>query len=230
MQLARAILLFVLLLIPQSAFAEEYFVFWVKSFIPIDVKDAKKIPGRSTSLISFPVGRQIIGCFETDNRGFSKNIKASARLTAVIRASKILNSHTFERDCGVSRRVNCDNGVREGAKRCNSSDAIKISYRMIERSRHEYRIIFEGRNPFAPPLITPAIDIDLTLIEEWSESKLILTLNGKVDAFPAFEAYARYKNKTKRFFAFPPTPGSTPLNLYGDANRPVTSRRIVFDQ
>jgi hypothetical protein len=47
------------------------------------------------------------------------------------------------------------------------------------------------------------------------------TFDGKVDSFPAFEAYASLNGLTKPLFTVPPPPGNTVASLLGGASTPV---------
>ena len=48
-----------------------------------------------------------------------------------------------------------------------------------------------------------------------------VAFDGKVEPFPAFEAYVSFGNVTKTLFTRGPVPGATPVDLFGNPNRPV---------
>jgi hypothetical protein len=73
---------------------------------------------------------------------------------------------------------------------------------------------------------SPDIDCEGAIVIDLAARTI--SVNGKIDAFPAFEMYATTNDGAGReiFKAMPP-PGNTPMNLPGRANRPV-SGRIIF--
>jgi hypothetical protein len=75
------------------------------------------------------------------------------------------------------------------------------------------------------PLVSAAADIDyiglFTLTLDATGSRLTVDFDGKLDSFPAFEAYASFNGLAKALFTSPPPAGNTVTNLLGDANRPI---------
>ena len=75
------------------------------------------------------------------------------------------------------------------------------------------------------PLVSAAADIDyeglFTVTLDSVASRITVDFDGKLDAFPAFEAYASFNGITKALFTSPPPAGNTVTNLLGDANRPI---------
>ena len=73
-----------------------------------------------------------------------------------------------------------------------------------------------------PPPIDPDIDVEGTIIVDAAAKTVEFT--GKLDRFPFFEMYASTDGgaTAKMLFRIPPTPGDTPANLFGKANRDVT--------
>lgn len=78
------------------------------------------------------------------------------------------------------------------------------------------------------PLVSAAADIDYEgefIITRGSNlGQILVNFNGKIDSFPAFEAYASLNGVTKTLFQSPPPPGNTVMSLPGKANRPVTGK------
>jgi hypothetical protein len=71
-----------------------------------------------------------------------------------------------------------------------------------------------------------AADIDyngiLSIDLDPGTNKIMVSFEGKIDAFPAYDCYAVYNNVGKTVFTDSPPPGNTVANLLGNANRPVT--------
>lgn len=78
------------------------------------------------------------------------------------------------------------------------------------------------------PLVRGSADIDYTghfwisLVKD-SNKLLLVQVNflGKIDAFPAFEAYASFRGITKTLFQSSPPKGNTVVDLLSGANREV---------
>ncbi|WP_159452326.1 hypothetical protein [Singulisphaera sp. GP187] len=77
------------------------------------------------------------------------------------------------------------------------------------------------------PLVSAAADIDYEgefVIRPGAKSgEVTIEFNGKIDSFPAFEAYASLDGKVKPLFTSPPPAGNTVMSLPGLANRPITA-------
>lgn len=72
------------------------------------------------------------------------------------------------------------------------------------------------------PLVAAAADIDYegTLSVKWQmNDSIVVAFDGKVDSFPAFEAYATVGRETKALFRSAPPEGNTVMSLLGRANR-----------
>jgi len=77
------------------------------------------------------------------------------------------------------------------------------------------------------PLVYTAADIDYEgtftiTLNPSAPTAITLAFQGKLDAFPAFEAYAQFNGTTKTVFVAPPPLGNTVMNLAGYANRPIS--------
>ena len=75
------------------------------------------------------------------------------------------------------------------------------------------------------PLVRGSADIDYEatfVVSPTSSGGISVQFSGKIDSFPAFEAYASYNGVTKKFFTSSPPAGNTVMNLPGLANRSVS--------
>ncbi len=76
------------------------------------------------------------------------------------------------------------------------------------------------------PLVSAAADIDYMGVFELSldparPKKCMITFEGKIDAFPAFECYAELSGVVKEIFRSSPPAGNTVTDLLGGPNRAV---------
>lgn len=78
------------------------------------------------------------------------------------------------------------------------------------------------------PLVSASADIDyegeFVVTPGAKPGDLTVEFTGKIDSFPAFEAYASLNGKTKTLFTADPPPGNTVTSLPGRATRPVRAR------
>lgn len=86
------------------------------------------------------------------------------------------------------------------------------------------------RGQAGDPLVSAAADIDyagtftIALLLGGNTPAVVVEFEGKIDDFPAFEAYARLGTETKTLFTSSPPAGNTVVNLLGGPNRPVAGR------
>ena len=66
-------------------------------------------------------------------------------------------------------------------------------------------------------------DIHFIVSVDVDNSRVLVGLFGKVDEFPAFEAYANFNGVTKTLFQLSPPTGNDVVNLLGLANVPVAA-------
>lgn len=204
--------------------ADRSFSVSVRAFIPGDVANARSIPGQSGTMVSIPLIDNVIGCFDTDQRGFSNSRSASSRVTATVRATDKLDSHRFGKTCGVTKRRNCGTGQVTHQASCEANKEIKISHQQISASIHEYQLSASGKNPLVPA--APRIDFNITVTEEWAWNprRVVFKIDGKVDDFPAYEGYVTFEGQTQTLFRLGPRPGATPMALMGKAKRRVSGQ------
>jgi hypothetical protein len=76
------------------------------------------------------------------------------------------------------------------------------------------------------PLVGMAADIDyggeLRISGGSTPNSVIVSFQGKIDDFPAYDCYASFNGVTKEVFRSAPPPGNTVANLLGPAKRPVS--------
>ncbi|CAG8631686.1 15732_t:CDS:10 [Dentiscutata erythropus] len=191
--------------------------FWIKAFIPLKVDGVtKEYPkDKSKSMIE---GIPIFGdCFLTDQRSFSNDINAKARMHSEVIVTFSGSGYKLQQmhKCDETTEVDCEDGDVEGKKTQNNKD-MSFSLKSGSYERVELRFSAARNNP----LVTGSPDIDLKGTLVIDRKKKIFSFKGKVDDFPAFEAYARVNNGPIRVISqLGPKPGAGPISLFGGANR-----------
>ena len=201
---------------------------WFKAFIP----DAKI------------VGPPGIGCFHGDGRSFSNDITASARMTSEVTLTDLYSatpSYSENHYCGETRKLDCETeAVLEAA-------TAPTSMMHFFNFRYPGATVWDWDKPYAPDAHPPEVQVPdeapitisykgnaadplvpAPLVDMWADIAFdrvnqVLTVSGKVDAFPAFEAYASWYGGPGGqghdvIYTFGPDGG--PFSMFGDANRP----------
>ena len=91
-----------------------------------------------------------------------------------------------------------------------------------------YTIKLKVKGAASDPCVNLAADIDyegdISVFCSPRGNLVEVSFDGKIDAFPAFEMYARLNGVTAVLFKKPPPPGNTVTNLVFGANTPVSGR------
>ena len=197
---------------------------WIKAFIPLHVPGyTEPAPGwGGATMVNDP---WIPGCWLTDNRGFSNDANASARMTSMFAVTVSTLAVNQLHYCDQTVKIDCDTG----AVTCNAyGDASRMRYinpRGLPNVAFEIDLIGASSNP-CPPLGAFAPDIDYNGIVAIDFVARQVLFQGNLDQFPAFEMYAMEYNSTgtplfgiPMFNTLPPL-GAGPGSLFGGANRP----------
>ena len=203
-------------------------VFWINAFIPLNFEDETvpipNHPGQTMVALGDNPLAHLAGCFATDQRSFSNSQGASARMHSEtrIRIDASTYDWTQAHYCGPTIKVDCDSGAQTDVKTADPD--MSFSLTQGSSSRVVLDFVASAHNPFSS--LAPRIDIVGTLTVD----RIAQTVDffGKVDDFPAFEAYAFLNGAGPYTVAtLGPEPGSDPLSLFGDANRPFNGRLYV---
>ncbi len=223
---------------------------WINAFIPKNVpgytvvvnasgrhsgvhtgKTAVPLP-KSARLNPFNLIKNFDAGYLTDQRTFSDMFPAGRMPSVRMRSLAELTFGPTQMVNVLSKQIHESTGTTEVDMEIGSQLGFKVADMsrcswMLAEDRSSIRLIVKGQA--ADPLVSTAADIDYEgtfTITENHPIKGVVTVefSGKIDAFPAFECYARMNNVTKTLFTAPPPPGNTVLSLPGPANRPVTGK------
>lgn len=196
--------------------------FYIKAFIPLNVDGVTKAypKDRSKTMIG---GVPVIGdCFLTDQRSFSPDSGASARMfsQALVHVSPAGSSWSEQHHCGETVEVDCEDGDVEGRKTQNNDDMD-----FEERERSASRLVLGFKAARNNPLVTLSPDIDLEGTLTVDRVNKFVEFVGKVDDFPAFEAYVKINGGAPRIIKqLGPKKDAGPTSLFGGANRDFGGR------
>lgn len=208
---------------PPAAVVDDVFVdFYIKAFIPLNVDGVTEAypKDRSKTMIR---GIPVIGdCFLTDQRSFSPDRGASARMfsQALVHVSPAGSSWSEQHHCGETVEVDCEDGNVEGKQTQNNENMD-----FEERERSSSRVVLGFKAAQNNPLVTLSPDIDLEGTLTVDRVNKFVEFVGKVDDFPAFEAYVKINGGAPRVIKqLGPEKDAGPTSLFGGANRDFRGR------
>jgi hypothetical protein len=192
---------------------------WVNAFIPKDVAGLTiELPGGDTAIPGPIPG--VSDAFLTDQRTFSSDPLASSRMHSELEilVDRAMPSIITSHRCGETVEVDAEDGDVEGR---DTAETNRMSFHNL-RILSSTTLSLQYRSAANNPLVTgsPDIDFDGTILVDLTA--MTVTIDGRIDEFPAFEAYVtRDGSAPTTLFQEPPHPGVAPWNLFGPANRPI---------
>jgi hypothetical protein len=213
----------------SSVSAQDRIHIWVKAFIPNShpgnpgyVKPVPAQPGRW--VISAPVGSD---CYMTDNRTFSGDPNASARMTTEFTFTVDNGSATTGPAgpkpifaTGPTHDVNCATGADLLQPRTAATADMHMGHAAFADGIGQVVIDCRAGNPFfvflpGTPISFPyAPDIRYGGTFTYDTAKETLRFQGSTGVFPAFEAYAQLNDgAVQTLFRLDPGPGTTVISL-----------------
>jgi hypothetical protein len=204
----------------QFAQADDRLEYWMKAFIPnvhpTNPDLIAQVPGHPNRwMLKGPLPNGI--CFETDDRGFSNDRNAKAKVTthfslitdgAIVRIEPQDGMHVHE--AGVSTKLDCNTGMTIDERR-GLFGVRAIGAPAIADGKSQIIGQASIKNPFTAPL-SPYIDYSFNYIFDSNEGTLKYSLT--IGAFPAFEAYVSINGSPPNAIIRRPATGNSPFSLY----------------
>ena len=217
--------------VPPSALVDVLHI-WFKSFIPDRTVD----------------GPPLTDCFLGDNRGFSSDIGASARIHSEVTieglytATPVMSQRHW---CGESHQVSCDDGTVLQSATADTGGLTFYNFRYpgatvwdwdqpYPPAAHPPEVQVPDTAPISldyagsaamPLLPSPAADIWAHI--SYDRTYHVLTIEGAVDSYPAYECYVSWyggPGSGGPETALQVEPAGGPGSLVGAANRPFQWR------
>jgi hypothetical protein len=204
----------------SSTYCSKNVKVWLNAFIH------NNIPGYSTTVngVSMIPGPPFQDCFTTDQRGYSNNINASSRLHSELSVNFTSKTYSTKNTIGTTHQVDCDSPQTVYCSETATNKNMKFSSAYFSPDGKFFRIYIKASA--GNPCVTGAPDIDYQgwFTIQYFSTYVKFAFLGKVDEFPFYESYGQLGSSTPvEIFKLNPTPGKTPFNLFGTANRPVDS-------
>lgn len=225
--------------------------FWINAFIPQFIQGYTRpipgsgaltmIPGPNVPFAGAEARLQVEGrgvrpgvapieltvfAYHTDQRTFSNDIHASARMHSEVRVDLRSAPPAITQWHNCDESVECDamTGRVLSRRRGNTS---RMSFRLVPASPDDVvSVAFQcaANNPCSASS-SIAGDIDCVGKVSYDRQSRTLDLDAKIDDFPAFEAYATLNDGAGvALFRISPLPGNTVMNLPGPPRRSVRFR------
>ncbi len=168
-------------------------------------------------------------CFLTDQRTFSSNRRASARMHSEVEIDLVCEGVTSRHWCGETIEVDCEDGSVEG-RATAKTDRMRFTDWHVRRlpsgSRHAtIRLSAAGANPLvAPSAVMHDVDYEGILELRWPPDRKTVQVEyrGLTNDFPAYEAYVQADaDRPRELFQRKPGAGGPAKGLVGRADQPV---------
>lgn len=206
-------------------------VFWFNAFIPLEIDDVTRpwIGNPGKTVIEVPLTPDWVPwygrCYTTDQRSFNNSKYASARMHSEARIAMdpsltagsdfVLSQQNF---CGKTTAVACSSGKLQDTKTATMAGRFHVKSSSADYAVIDYK--FQASDPLVP--VAARINFEGTL-KVIRQSHIEVT--GKVDDFPAFEAYVVINGGTSlKLVQLGPKPGAGLMSLFGGATRNVYGR------
>jgi hypothetical protein len=200
--------------------------FWINAFIPRDLHGlTKTMPkGKHSGSTMIPGPTPVSDCFLTDQKSFSNHINAKSRMHSEfslgLEGPRLV--FTEWHNCDLTCECDCEDGSVECEKKSNTN-RMKFTFPSSRDQNQLMRVTLKGAasNPCATG--SPDIDYEGTITIDLRDRSIEFI--GKVDPFPAFEAYATINNGAGvTMFQINPKAGKTPWNLFGPPSESARSK------
>jgi hypothetical protein len=215
-------------LIATGAASADTYTFWIKAFIP------NAHPTNPDYIVADPAGGTMIKdpifqgkCYTTDDRGFSSDPSAGARMTSQLTlrvdGSGLTGAPADTEKTGLTQRVRCDDGSSDGCSDHASASSMTfdhISYDGFNGGTIYFSVSATASNPCFPIQIPGHVNfapnIHYTGQFTIGVKTNVVSYNMEFGNFPAFEIYARKNEEgAVRVLAANPADRSTVIDIPG---------------
>jgi len=198
---------------------------WINAFIPRNISGyTRRVPaGIHAGKTMIPGPNPLSDCFLTDQRDFSNHIHAKSRMHSEVEVDFTGSRATITQwhNCDFTTECDCEDGDVECHEQGSTS---RMKFQLLPASTPRLAVISvkcASSNPCAPiSRLFGDIDYNGTLTVDHAARSV--KFEGKIDQFPAFEAYATINaGAGVTLFRESPPAGNTVMNLPANANRPI---------
>lgn len=210
---------------------------WIKVFIPNTGAAVSVVPGSGAHAGKTMTSSAWFGsrCFLTDQRGFSSDVHAEARMHSEIEIDLARGKDTYQfHHCYDTIEIAC----KTGEERCRGQGSTEhMHFHDVEIARDERRATAKikagSKNPcirIGTLKVAPNVDYVGAISIEVSDDQrsAIVTFQGKVERYPAFEMYASANDgEPYTVFRVDALPNAGMRDVAGAPERPVYGRAVI---
>lgn len=207
---------------------------WCNVFIPGEIPGLTEVVSRGTyaGQTYLPSPLPLQGGFLTDNRSFSKQTHAPSRLHArmVVDLEKGRVRDWYQ--CGETIGIHRETG-EELCRGRESVDRVRVENMHLDEEAPELTFTVTGACANPCIALAPSVDFILEVRINAREGHwlglLEVSVDGRVEPFPAFEMYVRRSHSRRSYplFQLPVSPEATLFSMLGPANRVAQGRVFV---
>lgn len=207
---------------------------WIKAFIPGTYEQVALVPpgGAHAGKTMLTSSRLVSRTFLTDQRSFSADIHAEARMHSEIEIDVDKGRETFQfHHCYDTVEVDPRTGEEKCRAQGDTSDMRFYDFKVApDQRRYTVRIKAGSKNPCVKiGALNLAANLDyeggITITVGDDPSTAIVTFSGKVEKYPAFEMYASANNgEPQILFQVGVAPNADAGDLPGKPERSLTGK------
>jgi hypothetical protein len=208
---------------------------WIKAFVPGNYERACPVPGTGAHAGKTMIHNMwlVNRWFLTDQRGFSGDIHADARMHSEIEIDVAKGRETYQfHHCYDTIEVDPERGFEKCRAQGDTSNMRFYDFEVSsDRMRYAVKLNAGSKNPcvkIGALNIAPSIDYLGTItLQVMSDDlgKAIVTFTGKVEKYPAFEMYAAANNGAPQaVFQLEVAPRASIGSLPGGPERSIFGR------
>jgi len=222
---------------------------WINAFIPKDVSGytqaLKAGTHKGKTAIPIPTVARFMNFqasgqqgYMTDQRDFSSDVSASVRMQTrlhVLIERENMTLFPHRPSTSGTTGVDLGTGKENGQADANMGKCRTTIFPVGPQQRDILTKLMIGPQARAvsadifgagtDPLVNFAAEINYAgtfqVIVDDASKEVTVNFSGKIDDFPAFEAYAMCNGRVNNLFEAEPPKGNTVMNLLGGAKRPV---------
>lgn len=203
---------------------------WMKAFIPSDLEGVEPVPvGEHAGKLMLKSPEPFKTCFLIDQRNFSSDINASARVHSQIdidtQRGTLIEQHHY---CCESIEIDCADGT-EKCREAGDNSQMQFSDFEVSDGGKKITVTLQGsaKNPcfsVAGIKLSPNLDYEgiLTITLDETRQRATVGFEGNIETYPAFEMYVSANGGAPHtLFQHPALPGTSPIDLAGGPQREI---------
>ena len=202
---------------------------WIKAFVPATYESAVPVPGDSehAGKTMHTNAWLVSRTFLTDQRGFSDDIHADARMHSEIEVDVVKGRENYQfHHCYDTIEVDPKSGEEKCRAQGETNNMRFHDFKVApDQRRYTLHIKAASKNPCIK--LAPNLDYEggITINVGDDPTTAVVTFSGKVEKYPAFEMYASANDSQPQMvFQVGVAPDAKEADILGKPERTVTGK------